>query len=147
MMTESLLTLPSAVLLTLASPAMAAGVAFYAFKRKAWRSYRISARASCFSSAFCLAVIGYVLFLGRGATLEVRASRVALGMAYGGVPVLALVVALAASVIGAILTVRRTDDERAAAPQVGQPMLAVFAILLLAFLAVALVGVQLQAGE
>ena len=99
--------------------------------------------ASSLSSLFCLVVVGYVIFLGRGSGFHGGLMRMRLGLGYGGVQIFSFAVVSISAALGTILIGRRTDEERADAP-VGRPMLAVFAVLLATLLAVSLVIIEME---
>jgi hypothetical protein len=132
-----------AIPLALIGPLAALVLAVRAFKRRAWRFYRNFAMASVLSSLFTLLVVLYVIFLGRSGGFLEGASRMRLGVCCGGLPIFSLTVVIVSSVLGTILIGRRTDEGRPEAT-VGQPMLVVFAVLLLTLLAVALVVIEVH---
>jgi len=134
---------PIAVILALVGPAVALLLAIQAFKRRSWRTYRNFATASSLSSLFCLVVIAYVIFLGRGTGFQGGLVRMKLGLNYGGIQIFILAVVTLSAAIGTALVGRRTDEDRAEAP-VGRPMQAVFSIVLLALLMIALVVIEVQ---
>lgn len=132
-----------AVFLALFGPLGALLLALHAFRRRSWRTYRNLAMASCLSSLFCLVVVGYVIFLGRGAGFHGGLMRLRLGLGYGGIQIFTFAVVSISAALGTVLIGRRTDEERADAP-VGRPMMAVFAVLLVTVLAVSLIVIEME---
>jgi hypothetical protein len=134
---------PIAVLLAVFGPAGALILSLRAFRRRSWRTYRNLAMASSLSSLFCLVVVAYVIFLGRGGGFHGGLMRLRLGLAYGGIQIFTFAVVSISAALGTVLIGRRTDEERADAP-VGRPMLAVFSVLLMTLLTVSLIVIETE---
>ena len=134
---------PFAVILALVGPLAALLLAVQAFKRRSWRTYRNFATASSLSSLFCLVVVAYVIFLGRGTGFHGGLVRMRLGLACGGIQIFIFAVVSLSAAIGTALVGRRTDEERSETP-VGKPMQVVFSVLLLTLLTIALVVIEIQ---
>jgi hypothetical protein len=137
---------PLAILLGLAAPLLALGLAMRAFRRRAWHLYRAYSMASCISSLFTIIVISYVAFLGRSGVVDQGFARMHFGISCGGLQIFTAGTMVVAAILASALIKRRIDDSRSETPA-GRPMLAVFSVFLLVLLGVALVTVHLKGGR